>query len=101
MRGLIAIIAVAVVGFVIYKYAVQTGGAPSGLQPPAGLDPNALPGKAKGAWDGFYAQPWFWTFAVSAVAAVLGIITWGKIGGWGRAVVIIAAAVAVTVLVTR
>lgn len=102
MRGLIALVAVALAGFVIYKYALQTGGAPSGLPaPPSGLDPNALPGKAKGAWDDFYAQPWFWTAAVAAVLATLGIVTWRRIGKWGQGVVLVLATIAAVILVTR
>ena len=100
MRGVIVIVVLAVLGFVVYKYALQTGGAPAGVGS-LPVDPNALPGKAKGAAEAFYQQPWCWTFAVSAVAALLGIMTWRRIGKWGQMVVVIAGAVAVTAWLTK
>lgn len=99
MRGMGGIALAVVLGVVIYLYFKQTGGAPSGIG--GAVDTNAVGGKAKGAWDDFYAQPWFWTFAVSGVLAVVGVMTWRRIGGWGRAVVLVLAAIAATVLVTR
>lgn len=51
--------------------------------------------------EAFIGTPMFYTGAVAAVLATLGIITWGKIGGWGRAAVLVAAAVAVTIFLTR
>lgn len=51
--------------------------------------------------DWYFSHGWAYTALVAGVLAVLGVITWRRIGGWGRAVVIAAAAIAVTVLVTR
>lgn len=51
--------------------------------------------------DWWFSHGWAWTAIIAAVLAVLGVVTWKRIGGWGRAVVLVAVAVAVTVLVTR
>lgn len=99
MRGIGAVVLVAVAAFVIYLYVKQTGGAPAGV--PQNVDPNQVTGPAKNAWDQFYAQPWFWTFAVAAALATLGVMTWRRIGGWGRAVVLVCVTIAIVVLVTR
>jgi hypothetical protein len=56
---------------------------------------------AKEKIDAFVGTPMFYTALVAAVLATLGIITWGKIGGWGRAVVLVCAAIAVTIFVIR
>lgn len=101
MRGVLVVVVLAILGFVVYKYALQTGGAPAGVGTLPNVDPNAVTDKAKGAAEAFYQQPWFWTFAVSAVAALLGIKTWNKIGKWGQMAVVIAVAVAVTAWLTK
>lgn len=56
---------------------------------------------ATGLAGWWFSHGWAYTATVAAVLAILGIMTWNRIGGWGRAVVIVLAAVAVTVLVTR
>lgn len=97
MRGL-GVIALLALGAVVFLYVRQTGGAPAVN---GGLDPNRVTGPAKDAAAAFYAQPWFWTFAVSGAAAVLGIMTWRRIGGWGRAAVLVFATIAATVMVVK
>jgi hypothetical protein len=99
MRGLFGVLLLAVGAFVIYLYVKQTGGAPAGTN--VNVDPNAITGKAKGAWDEFYAQPWFWTLAVAATLATLGVMTWRRIGGWGRGFVLVCVTIAAVILVTR
>lgn len=102
MRGIVLVVVLAVLGFVVYKYALQTGGAPAGIGGNVpNVDPNAIKGKASEAAQAFYRQPWFWTLAVSAVAATLGIMTWKRIGKWGQMAVVIAVAVAVTAWLTK
>lgn len=99
MRGILGLAVVLLLGFVVYRYANQTGGPPAGLG--GTVDPGQVTGPAKDAASAFYHQPWFWTVAVAASLATIGMITWKKIGGWGRGFVVVCAAVAITVLVTR
>jgi hypothetical protein len=49
----------------------------------------------------FVGTPMFYTGLVAAVLATLGIITWRRIGGWGRAMVLVVGAVAVTIFLVR
>jgi hypothetical protein len=51
--------------------------------------------------DWWFGHGWAYTATIAGVLAFLGVITWKKIGGWGRAAVLVAATIAVTVLVTR
>lgn len=59
----------------------------------------AKQGGALAEW--YFSHGWAYTALVAAALATIGIVTWRKIGGWGRAFVIVCAAIAFTVLVTR
>lgn len=106
MRALGLVLVVALVG-VVALYAMQTGGAPSDGGALGGLL-NAFKGVGEGAagqalpwWHKLYAQPWFWTAAVASAAATLGVMTWRRIGGWGRGFVLVCATIAAVVLVVK
>jgi hypothetical protein len=102
--GLLVIVGLAAV---VFLYVRQTGGAPSDGGGLSGLL-NIFKGVGEGAaanakpwWDELYAQPWFWTAAVSITGAGIGIKFWRSLGGFGKGCVIVALAVAATVLVVK
>lgn len=49
--------------------------------------------------DWYFSQGWAYTGIVAAALAALGVITWKKIGNWGRTLVLVCLAIVVTVLV--
>lgn len=97
MRGIVLLLAaVAVVGVVLY--ARQTG------SPPAvngNVDPSRATEAVKGTWDWYFSQPWFYLSAAAGVLAMLGMMTWKRIGGWGRGMVLVIGAIAVTVWLVK
>lgn len=102
--GLIAVVGLAAMVFLYFR---QTGGAPTDGGALGGAG-NALKGAGEGAasqvmpwWHELYAQPWFWTAAVAVAGAGLGIKFWRSLNGFSKGVVLVLAAVAVTVLVVR
>lgn len=52
-------------------------------------------------FDWWFSFGWAYTATAAGGLALLGVLTWKKIGGWGRAAVLVLAAITVTVLVTR
>lgn len=106
MRGL-ALIMVVALGLVGFLYFRQTGGLPSDgggltslLNIFKGVGSGAA-GAAKPTWDNLASQPWFYTAAVSGALATLGVVTWRRIGGWGRGFVLVCATIAAVTLVVR
>lgn len=75
------------------------GAAPTGTLPdPTGQAQDA----GQGVLDQLAAHGIGWPMlVVPAVVATLAIVTWRRIGGWGRAVVLVLGAIIATVLVTR
>lgn len=71
----------------------------SGAALPSGQGPDLGPAKDKA--EAFIGTPAFYTAVVAAVLATVGLITWNRIGGWGRGMVLVLATIAVVVLVTR
>lgn len=101
---------VLVVGLLVAAYLFLTGKIPgygqgtpqTGDATDAAKDAGGQAVQHGGALaDWYFSHGWAYTALIAGALAVLGIITWKKIGGWGRAVVIVAAAITVTVLVTR
>lgn len=106
MRALGLILVVALVG-IVALYAMQTGGAPSDGGAIGGLL-NTFKGVGEGAagqalpwWHKLYAQPWFWTAAVAVAGAGIGIKFWNSLNGFSKGVVLVLAAIAVTVFVVK
>ena len=98
MRGLLPVLAiVAIVG--IFLYARQTGAPPSGI--PSQVDPSRGTEIAKTGWDWYFSQPWFYLSVAAAILATLGLMTWRRIGGWGRGAVIVLLTIAVTVWLVK
>ena len=75
----------------------KTGDATKAAQDAGGAAINA--GSDLSSW--WFGHAWAYTATVAGVLAVLGIMTWNRIGGWGRAVVLVLAAATVAILVTR
>lgn len=51
--------------------------------------------------DWWFGHGWAYTATVAGVLALLGVMTWRRIGGWGRGVVLVLAAATVAILVAR
>lgn len=95
--ALVGIAAAGVIGYYLYKTgALDTNAAVSDA-------PTSIPGAdaVKDKADAFIGTPAFYTACVAGALATVGVITWRRIGGWGRGLVLVAAAICITVLVTR
>lgn len=71
----------------------------SGADLPHGTPADLGPAQDKA--EAFVGTPLFYTLLVSAGGATVGLMAWSRIGSFGRGLVLVAAAVAVTVLVIR
>lgn len=77
------------------------GANPAAAQQAASNAATQATDTASGGWTWLITQPWGWTAIVAAVGATLGVMTWRRIGGWGRGAVLISAAAAVAILVAH
>lgn len=101
MKGIGPLLAVALLG--VGGFLFLTGKIPGygqGTGEVSGAGQDAVEG-ARGAAEQFIGTPQFYLALVASALATLGMVTWKKIGGWGRATVIIIATVAVTAWLVR
>jgi hypothetical protein len=96
VKALGPIVFLLIIGGVAYLYLKS--GATVGGSGVHGGDPGSVVNGGKGAvvngWDRLRSDPHFWTFVGAGTLAALGVMTWRRIGGWGRGVVIVLATIA-------
>jgi hypothetical protein len=108
VKGLAGLLLVG--GAIVLGYLYFTGqlsgygsGTPDlgGAADATGQASTAAVGGIQAFWSWLIGEPWGITALVSAGAATLGVMTWRRIGGWGRGVVVFLGAVALTIVVMR
>lgn len=86
---LVAVLIVVVVIAGVYLYVHGTG-SHSGSIP----DTSGAQQQAQDFWSTIQHDPHFYLAAASAILATLAIMTWRRIGGWGRGALLVLAGVA-------
>lgn len=101
MRGIMVAAGLAAAAFVGWVLLGQRGGTAGGsvgdLKGPAGQAAD----QGKAWWADLAHQPWFYTAAAAGVLGVLGVMTWNRIGNWGRMLAMLLLGVGVAIFLVK